>query len=112
MDDLHHHLLRLDGGQDILSHCLVLHPVAEILGHLVADIGVKQGLAYILYSLGDIDFGNLSFSLENLERSLKPFRQIFKHIATILSLSNICLECPCGYFRSSENTAGAMSLRL
>ena len=79
MDYLDHHLLRLDRSQDVLSQCLGLHPVAEILRHLVADVRVKQSLADVLDGLRHVDFSYLSFSLEDLERPLKPFLQVLKH---------------------------------
>ena len=73
MDNLDHHLLRFHGRQHILAHRLVLHAVAEFLRHLVAHVGIKQRLANVLYSLGDIDFRNFSLSLENLERPFQSF---------------------------------------
>ena len=74
MDDLDHHLLRLDRGEDVLSHRLGLHPVAELLGHLVAYVGVEQGPADVLQGFGDIDVSDLSFSLQYLEGTLKSLR--------------------------------------
>ena len=71
MDDLDHHLLRLDGGEDVLAHGLDLHPVAEFLRHLVADIGIQQGPADVLKGLGYVYFGNPAFALQNLEGPFK-----------------------------------------
>ena len=67
MDDLDHHLLRLDGCEDVLSHRLVFHAVAEFFGDFVADVGVEERLTDILDGLSDIDFSYFSFSFENLE---------------------------------------------
>ena len=74
VDDLDHHLLRLDRGEDVLSHRLGLDPVAEILGNLVTYIGVEQGPADVLQGLGDIDIGNLPFALQYLEGTFKSLR--------------------------------------
>ena len=71
VDDLDHHLLRLDRGEDVLSHRLGLDAVAEVLGHLVADVGVKQCPADVLQRLGNVYVGNLSFALQYLEGTLK-----------------------------------------
>ena len=67
MDDLDHHLLRLDGSEDILSHRRDLHLVAEVFRYPVADICVEQSPADVFQSLGYVDFGDLAFSLEYLE---------------------------------------------
>ena len=73
MDDLDHHLLRLHCREDILSHGLDLHPVAEVLGHAEADIRVQQRPPDVLQRLSDIDLSDLTLTLQNLEGSLKPF---------------------------------------
>ena len=73
MDDLDHHLLWLHCREDILSHGLDLHPVAEVLGHAEADIRVQQRPPDVLQRLRDIDLGDFTLALQNLEGSLKPF---------------------------------------
>ena len=80
MNDLDDHLLRLDCCEYVLAYCLLLHVVAELLRYLVADVGIQQGATDVLHSFRDIDLGNLAFTLEDLERSLKSFTQIFKHM--------------------------------
>ncbi len=77
--DLHHHLLRLHGREHIGADGLVLHPVAEILRHLVTDIGIQEGLADVLDGFRDVDFGDLAFTLQYLERPFQPFAQVLKH---------------------------------
>ena len=67
VDDLDHHLLRLDCCQYILAESFGLYAIAEFLGDLVADVGVKKRLTDILDGLGDIDFGDFPFSLKYLE---------------------------------------------
>ena len=71
MDDLDHHLLWLHRREDILSHGLDLHPVAEVLGHAEADIRVQQRPPDVLQRLSDIDLSDLTLTLQNLEGSLK-----------------------------------------
>ena len=80
MDDLHDHLLRLHCCKHVLAYGLLLHVIAELLRDLVAYVGVKECATYILHCFRDVDLGNLSFTLEDLERSLKSFTQILKHI--------------------------------
>ena len=82
--DLHHHLLGLHGGEHTCAYGLVLHLVAEVLGHLVAHVGVQEGLADVLDGLRHVDFGNLSFSLQDFERPLQSLAQILKHILQLL----------------------------
>ena len=72
-DDLDHHLLRLDGREHVLSEGLVLDGVAEFLRDLEAHVGVQQGLADVLDGLRDVDFGDLAFAFEDLERPLQSF---------------------------------------
>ena len=64
MDDLDHELLGLDGSKHVLTQCLLLDCVAEALRYLVVDIGIEKGTTYVLEGLGNIDFGNLAFTLE------------------------------------------------
>ncbi len=71
MDDLDHHLLRLHCGEDILSHRLGLDLVAEVLGHTEAHVRVQKRPADVLKRLRDIDLGDLTLALQNLEGSLK-----------------------------------------
>ena len=73
VDDLDHHLLRLDGGEDIGPHGLGLDLVAEVLGHLVRDVGIEQRTSDFLEGLGHVDFRDLALALEYLER---PFQSV------------------------------------
>ena len=73
MDNLHNHLLRLDGRKHILSDCLLLDIVTELFRDPVTDIGIKQGPSDVHESLGNVDFRNLALSLEKFERPLYPF---------------------------------------
>ena len=73
VDDLDHHLLRLHGREDILSHRLDFHLVAEVFGHAEAYVSVQQRPADVLKRLRDIDLGDFTLALQNLEGSLKPF---------------------------------------
>ena len=73
MDYLHHHLLRLHGRKHVLAHGLLLHRVTELLGHLIAHIGIQQRPPDILQRLGYIDLGNLPFTLQYLERAFQSF---------------------------------------
>ena len=80
VDDLDHHLLRLHGRQHVLAHRLVLDRVAELLGHLVAHIGVQEGLPDVLDGFGDVDFGDFPLTFQYLERPFQPFAQVLEHI--------------------------------
>ena len=71
MDYLDHHLVRSHGGKHVHSECLLLHIVAELLGNLIADIGVEQCPPYILERFRNVYFGNLSLSFQNLERTFE-----------------------------------------
>ena len=82
--DLDHHLLRLHGREDVRADGLVLHAVAEVLGHLVADVRIQQRLADVLDGLRHIDLGDLPFTLQYLERPFQSLAQTFKHISNCL----------------------------
>ena len=67
-DNLGHHLPRLHRLEHILSQRLLLHLVGEVFGDLIVDVGVDERTANLLERLGDVDFGDAAFALENLER--------------------------------------------
>jgi len=73
VDDLHDHLLRLHCCKHILSDGLFLDVVTELLRDLVAHVGVQKGAADVLHRFRDVYLGNLSFTFEDLERSLQSF---------------------------------------
>ena len=72
VDDLDHHLLRPDGLEHVLADGLLLDLVAETLGDLITDIGVKECLAHVLHRLGDIDFRDAALALDQAERVFQP----------------------------------------
>ena len=82
--NLHHHLLGLHGCEHTGAYSLVLHLVAEVLGHLVTYVGVQQGLADVLDGFRHVNLGNLSFSLQDFKRPLQSLAQILKHILQLL----------------------------
>ncbi len=71
MDDLDHHLLRLYGREDVLSHRLDLHLVAEILSYTEAHVRIQQCPADVFKRLRHIDLCDFALALQNLEGSLK-----------------------------------------
>ena len=71
VDNLDYHLLRLDCRENVLSKRLGLDIVTELLGCLVVDVRIEQSPPDILKGFCNIDFGDFSFTLENLERPLK-----------------------------------------
>ena len=79
VNDLHHQLLGLHGGEHVLSQSLLLHGVGEGLGHLVVHVGIQQGATHVLEGLGNIDFGNLALTLQYFPRAFETLRKIFKH---------------------------------
>ena len=73
MDDLDDHLLRLHCGEYVLAYGLLLDLITESLCYLIAYVGVQKGTTNVLHGFRDVYLGYLSFSLEDLERSLKSF---------------------------------------
>ena len=67
MDNLHHELAWLDGGQHVHAQCFALHVVRETLGHFVVDIRIEQRAAHVLQRLGDIDLGDFSLTFQYLK---------------------------------------------
>ena len=68
--DLDHHLLGLHGGEYARADGLVLHLVAEVLGYLVAYVGVQEGFADVLDGFRHVNLGDFSFTFQYLERPL------------------------------------------
>ena len=73
MHNLHHQLLGLHGGEHILSQCLLLYGVGEVLGHLIVHVRVQERTAHVLKCLRYVDFRYLAFALQNLEGAFKAF---------------------------------------
>ena len=69
--NLHHQLARRHRRQNLLTDGLFFDVVGDIFGYLITDIGVKQGLADLLNCLSHIDFGDISLSLQYLERTFQ-----------------------------------------
>ena len=67
VDNLHHELAWLDGGQHVHAQCFALHVVRETLGHFVVDIRIEQRAAHVLQRLGDIDLGDFSLTFQYLK---------------------------------------------
>ena len=71
--DFHHQLLWFDGGQYVLSECFLLDGIGEGFCNLVVYVGIEQGATYVFQCFGDIDFCNLSFAFQYLERPFEAF---------------------------------------
>ena len=68
MDNLDHHLARLDALYDILTKSHFLYIVAEALGYLVAHVGLDQGPADVFEGFGYVNFSNPALSFQQAER--------------------------------------------
>ena len=68
--DFYEKLTGTDGAHHVLTDSLLFHRVGELLGGLIVDIGLKERLADVLDSLGDVNFCNASFAFEDLKRTL------------------------------------------
>ena len=73
MHYLYHQLAGLHSRQHILSQRFLFHRIGEVLCNLIIHIGVKQGATHILQGLRHIDFGDLAFTLQYLERPFQSF---------------------------------------
>ena len=80
MDDFDHELSRFDAGENVLSECLLLHRVGELLGNLEVHVGIKEGASHVFECFGDVDFCDFSFALQQFEGAFKSLAKIFKHI--------------------------------
>ena len=79
VNNLHHQLSRLHGGQHVLSQCLLLHVVGKRLRNFIVDVGVQQCAAHILQGLGHVYLGDAAFTFQYLKRPFKSFTKVFKH---------------------------------
>lgn len=71
VDDLDH---LLGGGQalhDLLAHSPLRDLSAEVLGHLIVDVGFQQGHAHFPHGSLDIRFGQLAVSAQLFEYARK-----------------------------------------
>lgn len=73
MDNFYHELAWLHRCEHILSKRFLLYGVCEALCHFVIDIGFEQCSAYIFECLSYVDFGDLAFTFEYLERLFQSF---------------------------------------
>ena len=78
VDDLDH---LLGGGQalhDLLAHGPLGHLIAEVLGHLVVDVGFQQGHAHLAHGGLDIGLGQFAVAFQLFEHAGKAVGQRFK----------------------------------
>ena len=73
MNYLHHHLLRLDGSEDVLAKSFLLDGVCELLGDLIVDVGIEKCATHILQSLGYVNLCYFAFALQYLEGPFEAF---------------------------------------
>ena len=67
MGNLHHQLSGTNGCYDVLTEGFCLNGIGELLGSLVVNVGFKQRFADVLDGFRDVDFGDTSFTLEDLK---------------------------------------------
>ena len=67
MDNLHHQLTRLHGGEHILAQSFLLHRIGKGLGNLIVHVSVEQSSAHILQGLGDINLSDLALTFQDLK---------------------------------------------
>src|SRR5262249_2066110 len=75
-DDL---LVGVDGAEDLLPDGLLLDALDEVLGDLVVDVGVEQGLADLLEALAHVGFGEPAAPTELFEGLAEAALDAFEH---------------------------------
>ena len=73
MNHLDHELSGTQGCEHVHAQSLLLNGIGELLGNLVVDIGIKQGLAYVLQGFGNVNFGDFTFTFQYLKGPFKSF---------------------------------------
>ena len=71
MDNLDHQLTGLDGSEHVHAQGLLLDGIGKLLGDLVVDVGIQQGLAHVLQGLCNVNLGDFTFTFQYLERPFK-----------------------------------------
>ena len=66
--NLHHQLARLHRRKYVLSQGLLLYRICKAFSNFIVHIGIQQGTTHIFQGLRNIDFGNLTFTFQYLER--------------------------------------------
>ena len=73
VNNLHHQLTGLDSGEYIHAQGLLLDGIGKLLGDLVVDVGIQQGLTNVLQGLRNVNLGDFSLTFQYLERTFKSF---------------------------------------
>ena len=71
--DLDHQLARLYGCQYVLTQCLFLYSICEVLCYFIVHVGIEQCLTYIFQCFSYIDFGDFSFTFQDFKRPFQSF---------------------------------------
>ena len=71
--DFDHHVARLHRGKYLLAKGFLFDVVGNILGNLIADVGVQEGATDLLHRVGNIDFGYKCLSSKDFERAFQFF---------------------------------------
>ncbi len=81
IDDLDELLDRGEALQDLRPQCPLLHPVDELLDHLVVDVGFEQGETYLAGRPLDVLLCELALALQAVQGTLQFVRKGFEHVS-------------------------------
>ena len=67
MDNLDHHLPRIDRCEYVLTESFLFNLLSEVACYVVVNIGIKQGTAHIFERFGDVNLGDAPLTFEYFE---------------------------------------------
>ena len=79
VDDLDHHLARMEALDDLGPDRLIPHVLAELLDDVVVDVGFQQRLADVVHGVGDVGLGDPPPPGQRPKHRIEFFRQRLEH---------------------------------
>ena len=67
--NLNHHLARFHRSENLLAEGFFLNVIGDILGNLIADVGIQKGATDFLHRIGHVHLSDIGLSFKDFERT-------------------------------------------